>query len=278
MSTEHGDEDDAESTDAAETTESPESAESPETTKDTETTESTDPSDPPSGLTRRSRHRRAGALIGVLLALLGFAIAVQLKSNPVDKLNGLRDGDLITILDDQNSRAERLREQLAALQNTEQQLQASGNRDSVAEQQAQSQAQALQILLGTIGATGPGITVTITDPQHKLGAEDLLDVVEELRGAGAEAIQFGSVRVSTSTAFTAGGGGVVVDGQSLRAPYTVLAIGASQTLETALEIPGGVSATVRADGGTAQITQQESLTISVVRTVQDPRYAKPSGR
>jgi uncharacterized protein YlxW (UPF0749 family) len=228
----------------------------------------------------RWRHRRATALIGVLLALLGFGIAVQLKSQSVDKLTGLRDQDLIAILDDQNSRSDRLQDQIAALQTTEQQLKASGNRDAVAQQQAEQQSQALAILLGTVAATGPGVTIVIADPQHKLGAEDLLDVIEELRGAGAEAIQFGAVRVSTSSAFTAtsNGSGVMLDGQLLTAPYTVLAIGGAQTLETALEIPGGVAATVRADGGSATITQQSRVDITALRTISTPRYAKPTGR
>jgi uncharacterized protein YlxW (UPF0749 family) len=233
---------------------------------------------PTVAVTRRPRHLRSTALIGVLLALLGFAIAVQLKTKSVDKLTGLRDDDLISILDDQNSRADRLREQIAALQVTEQQLQASGNRDAVARQQAEQQAQALGILLGTLPATGPGVQIQITDPQHKLGAEDLLDVVEELRGAGAEAIQFGPVRVSTPTSFTAAGSGVDVDSQLLSAPYTVLAIGDPQTLQTALEIPGGVAATVRSVGGTASISQQVKVDISVVRTLPTPKYAKPAAR
>ena len=85
----------------------------------------------------------------MLLALLGFGIAVQVRSNSSsDSLSSARDDDLIRILDDQNSRADRLRQQIAALQATEQQLQASGNRDSVALAQAQQQEQALGILLG----------------------------------------------------------------------------------------------------------------------------------
>lgn len=234
-----------------------------------------EPAPPP---TSKGRHLRATALIGVLLALLGFAIAVQLKTKSVDKLTGLREDDLITILDDQNSRADRLRDQIAQLENTEQQLQASGNRAAVARQQAEQQADALGILLGTLPATGPGVQIQITDPGHKLAAEDLLDVIEELRGAGAEAIQFGPVRVSTSTSFTASNVGVIVDGKTVAPPYTVLAIGDPQTLETALEIPGGVAATVRADGGAASISQQPKIDITALRTITAPRYAKPAGR
>jgi hypothetical protein len=145
-------------------------------------TEETAPDDRP----RRSNHRRAAALIGVLLALLGFGIAVQVRANSSgDSLSSASNDDLIRILDDQNSRADRLRQQIAALQATEQQLEASGNRDSVALAQAQQQEQALSILLGTVPTTGPGVRIVITDPRHQLKAEDLLDVIEELRGAGS---------------------------------------------------------------------------------------------
>jgi uncharacterized protein YlxW (UPF0749 family) len=228
---------------------------------------------------RPHNHRRAAALIGVLLALLGFGIAVQVRSNSSsDNLSSARDDDLIRILDDQNSRADRLRQQIAALQTTEQQLQASGNRDSVALTQAEQQEQALRILLGTLPAAGPGVSITITDPAHELKAEDLLDVIEELRGAGAEAIQFGPVRVSTSTAFTDQGSAIAVDGTRVSAPYKVLAIGDAQTLDTAMQIPGGVRATARAAGGDAVITEEQSITITATRSIVNPTYAKTPSR
>ncbi|MCU1659365.1 MAG: hypothetical protein JWO57_4021, partial [Pseudonocardiales bacterium] len=128
----------------------------------------------------------------------------------------------------------------------------------------------------TLPATAPGDRVTITDPGHKLQPEDLLDVVEELRGAGAEAIQFASVRVSTSTAFTAVGGAVAVDGVALSVPYDVLAIGDAKTLDTALNIPGGVAATVRAAGGDLVVSEQQSVTIGVVRSLPVTKYATPA--
>lgn len=227
----------------------------------------------------RSVRVRAGVLIGVLVALLGFAIAVQVRSNASsDSLSSAREEDLIRILDDQNLQAARLRQQIADLQRTVSQLQAGGNRDSVALQQAEQQLAALGVQLGTLPATGPGVIVTITDPAHKLGAEDLLDVVQELRGAGAEAIQFGSVRVGVSTSFSANGQGVRVDDTVEQPPYEVRAIGDSKTLDTALNIPGGVAATARAAGGDAVVREATDVTISAVRTVADPTFASPSGR
>jgi uncharacterized protein YlxW (UPF0749 family) len=219
----------------------------------------------------------AYALIGALTLLLGFAIAVQVRAHSSrDALSGLREEDLIGILDNQNSRADRLRQQIADLQQSLRQLQNSGDRSAAARRQALEQYRALGVLLGTLPASGPGVSVTVTDPAGRLTGEDLLDVVEELRGAGAEAIQFGSVRVTTSTYFEGSGGSVDVDGTEMSAPYRVTAIGDPKTLDTALNIPGGVAAAVRAAGGELSVREMSTVRVAVTRSLPEPRYAKPS--
>jgi uncharacterized protein YlxW (UPF0749 family) len=213
----------------------------------------------------------------VLTLLLGFAIAVQVRANSSgDALSGLREDDLIGILDNQNDRAAQLQQQLNRLQHNLDQLRNARDRAATAREQTTQQSHALGILLGTLPATGPGVLVTVTDPDGKLTGEDLLDVVEELRGAGAEAIQFGSVRVSTSTSFQGSGGTVTVDGTQLAPPYRVTAIGEPKTLDTALNIPGGVAATVRAAGGQLSVQELQHVRVSAVRTVPRPKYAKPA--
>ncbi|MDT4939539.1 MAG: hypothetical protein QOG80_3210 [Pseudonocardiales bacterium] len=231
---------------------------------------------PATRTTKPGRHL-AAALIGVLVAGLGFAIAVQVHANSSsDNLSNLRTDDLISILDNQNAQAARLREQIAKLQQNLASLRDSGDRAAAARQQAEQDAQSLGILLGTLPATGPGVRVTVTDPDRKLAPEDLLDVIEELRGAGAEAMQFGPVRVSTETAITGSPGSVSVDDTPVAAPYTVLAIGDSKTLDTALNIPGGVAATLRTAGGTLTVVEQPTVTIDALRTSPSLRYATPA--
>ncbi|MGX7679642.1 DUF881 domain-containing protein [Jatrophihabitans sp. DSM 45814] len=228
---------------------------------------------------RRGLNRTATVLIGTLLAILGFALAVQFRSNAsTDSLSTAREDDLVRILDDQNSRIERLQGQISDLQTAKSNLSDSGSNNAAARQEAQSQADALAVLAGTAPAHGPGIQVLITDPDHALKAEDLLDVVEELRGAGAEVIQFGSVRVGTASAFTDGPGGVVLDGTTLSAPYTVLAIGDAKTMDTALNIPTGVVSSVRSAGGQAEIAEKDLIEVTAVRPVSKPKYATSTNK
>jgi uncharacterized protein YlxW (UPF0749 family) len=84
------------------------------------------------------------------------------------------------------------------------------------------------------------------------------------------------VRVTTSTWFEGSGGTVDVAGDHLAAPYRVTAIGDPKTLDTALNIPGGVAATVRAAGGGLTVTDLASVTIAVTTRLGGPKYAKPS--
>jgi uncharacterized protein YlxW (UPF0749 family) len=216
-------------------------------------------------------------LIGALVAILGFGIAVQVHANSGnDNLSNLRESDLINILDDQNARADRLRQQIAELEQTLRTLRGSGDRAAAARAQAQAEAQALGILVGTLPATGPGVIVTIADPRHALSAEGLLDVVAELRGAGAEAIEFSGVRLSTDSAFGTDDSRVTLDGAPLTPPYQVLAIGDPKTLDTALNIPGGVAATIRTEGGDLVVAERPAITITAVRALPKETYASPA--
>lgn len=216
-------------------------------------------------------------LIGLLLAGLGFGLAVQLQSNSkTDSFSNAREDDLVRILDDQNSRIQRLQDQISDLQAAKQKLSDSGN--TAARDEAQRQADALAILTGTAAAHGPGVEVTITDDNHALKAEDLLDVVEELRGAGAEVIQFGPVRIGTSSSFSDVGGAVQLDDTALNSPYQIKAIGDPKTLDTALNITGGVVNTVHTDGGEISINESQSVSITALRSNPTPKYAVPSSK
>ena len=52
-----------------------------------------------------------------------------------------------------------------------------------------------------------------------------------------------------------------VDGQEIKAPYEVLAIGPPTDLEVALNVSGGVVADVARTGGSARVTQSDQLTV-----------------
>lgn len=228
----------------------------------------------------RPRLRRVDLLIAVLLAVLGFAAAVQVRAAQDDGLlASARSDDLVRILDDLSGRSERLRAEAATLTAARERL-ASARADEEALQQARRRTQVLGVLAGTVPASGPGAVLTVSTPDGAVRADALLDALEELRDAGAEAVQLegtgaDSVRVVASTFLSDASGGVLVDDVLLRPPYRFRVVGDSRTLSSALAIPGGVVDTVARLGGTATVDTRAEVRVSALRPLRTPRYARP---
>jgi uncharacterized protein YlxW (UPF0749 family) len=216
------------------------------------------------------------ALIGLLTLVLGFALAVQVRTAGTEEnLAAGREEDLVRILDDLNTSEERLRARIAEQRASLEQLTSTDSRSAAALAEARERAEAIGILNGTIAATGPGLVMTIRDPADEVRVADVLDAVQELRGAGAETMQIDDVRVGVSTAVTGEPGSLMVDGRPISAPYEFVVIGDPQNLEPALNIPGGVVQRIANRGGSVDIEPSDRVTVDALRPLDEPQYASP---
>ena len=179
-------------------------------------------------------------MVAVLLAALGFAAVTQVRSNGDDNTYaGYREQDLIDLLSGLAGASERSESEISRLETTLADLQSSTRSREAALAQAQKEAETLNILAGLVAVSGPGVRITIDDPDGSVGIDLLLDAIQELRTAGAEAMQFnGEVRVIAQTALEEGAGGVLVDGQLVSPPYVIDVIGQPKELEGAMTAPG----------------------------------------
>jgi uncharacterized protein YlxW (UPF0749 family) len=227
---------------------------------------------------RRPRLTRAHLLAGLLLGLLGFSVVVQARQTQSENLSSLSQSELIKILDTVTNQAEQLDAQTRELQQTSEELRSGSDQAAAAERATRARLEVLGILAGTSPARGPGVTLQIDDPQAAVDAATLLDTVQELRDAGAEAIQVGSVRVVAGTSFVDPdeGSGVVVDGTTLVAPFLFTAIGDKATLDTALDIPGGVLETLRQDNARGTVRTADDLSVTALHQVRTPEFAVPN--
>lgn len=236
----------------------------------------------------RPRARRVDLVVAGLLLVLGFALAVQVRSTDSEgPLTNARPEDLVQILDELDNRNDRLRQEIAALAETQRALTSGSGASAAALAEAQRRTQLLGVVAGTLPATGAGVTVRITDPAAKVSAAVLLDALEELRNAGAEAVQVegtsttaavavAAVRVVAQTSFVDSAEGIVVDGTALVAPYRFVVIGDPATLAGAMAIPGGIEDAVRQQGGTVQVDRRDRVRVGALRPLEPPRYARPS--
>lgn len=226
------------------------------------------------------RLTRAQLIVALLLFGLGFGLAVQVASNSDSDsaLRGARQEDLVRILDELDNRTERLEDEKQGLEKQRDELENSSDQAEEARRQTIEKERQLGVLAGTVAAQGPGITMTIEDTKGMVEADMLLDAVQELRAAGAEAIQVNGVRVVASTYLTDSEDGIAVDGNKITAPYRFKVIGKPQDLEPALNIPGGVVQTLEKEQATVTVERSTKIVVDALRAAKRPDYARSSSR
>nr|WP_240529339.1 DUF881 domain-containing protein [Streptomyces antioxidans] len=225
------------------------------------------------------RLTRAQLIVALLLFGLGLGLAIQVRStNENSVLRGARQEDLVRILDELDSRTQRLQDEKRRLENQRTELENSSDQAEEARKQTLQKEQQLGVLAGTVAAQGPGITITIDDSRGSVESDMLLDTVQELRAAGAEAIQIDAVRVVAGTYFSDSGGAIQIDGRKVTRPYVVKVIGKPEDLEPALNIPGGVVQSLEKEQATVSVRRDKKIVVDALRSAKRPDYARSSSR
>ncbi|MER6099849.1 DUF881 domain-containing protein [Streptomyces sp. NPDC001728] len=223
------------------------------------------------------RVTRAQLVVALLLFVLGLGLAIQVSSTSDNSaLRGARQEDLVRILDELDDRTQRLEDEKARLEKQRSELETSSDQAEEARKQTQEKEQQLGILAGTVAAEGPGITLTVGDPTGAVESDMLLDAIQELRAAGAEAIQVNGVRVVADSYFTGSGDDMRIDGTKVAAPYVFKVIGKPEDLEPALNIPGGVVQTLEKEQATATVERAPKIVVDALRPAKRPDYAQSS--
>lgn len=138
------------------------------------------------------------------------------------------------------------------------------------------------ILLGLTDVEGEGIVVTLSDNDEKnIEAYDILQLINELRLAGAEAISVNDVRivnmsdvvdinVSEDSSF------IVINGKRLSSPYTVKAIGNQSYLESGLtkKNSGYMDNIIKGNDKTATLKRENKIQISKYDGTMNLKYVE----
>ena len=237
------------------------------------------------GLATRARTLRWRGIVPVAVvafaAIAGFLVVGQLQGDREvpNQLEAENEGDLARILSGLNDEADALQAELAELRVQLNELRRSSESDAAAADAIDQQIRSLEVLAGTSPVTGPGIVVTITDPSGNLTYDAMIDIVQELRDAGAEAIAVNTERIGVATAFAERDGRITVNGRALTAPYRVFAIGQAATLEGGLKIPGGAVDALTALGKDVKVEIAKQARVDVPALSRPPEFevARPVG-
>jgi uncharacterized protein YlxW (UPF0749 family) len=131
--------------------------------------------------------------------------------------------------------------------------------------------QEAKMLAGLTEVQGPGITVTLRDSTKPLPPQadpraanihdgDVLQVVNVLWHAGAEAISVNKHRIVSRSSFTCVGLVILVDGSPIASPVVIQAIGDPETLKGALNTRGAILDQIRHDYDDPNMVEIASFT------------------
>ncbi len=227
------------------------------------------------------------ALVCVLTMIIGFFIAMQIKTTAV---TGDYAGGMVSLAQAQasisevaNLRAEKdeLNDELSKL---EAQLKEYEKNSSEA---AAADAEKYRMLAGLTDVAGKGVVITVDDPEaiYTQGGDSiitynyelLLALVNKLREAGAEAISINDRRITAYSEISLAGSNININGSATAPPYEVKAIGDPQTLESTLGIRYGVLYSMKNDYGlSVQIAQKSEINIPRYTGRTSFKYAAPT--
>ena len=221
--------------------------------------------------------RRGRLWVTVVCFLLGLLLVVQLRAqtNAAAGLEGLSAQDLTTLIANLNLKNGQLRSEITELEFEARALTDGAARGEVSAGGLADDLRRIRLWAGMEPARGRGAVVTFVGP---VPADAVNDTLNELLNAGAEALAVGGVRVASGTVVSAHAGGLTVDGQVLRAPFDVVALGNPVNLAAILGRPGGLIGRIQVARPDVRVSVRESHEpLYIPATLRDPtpRHAKP---
>ncbi len=225
--------------------------------------------------------------IGIACIILGIFIAFQMKFIQGTYLNGSsptqKTTEILNELTVVKAEKERLVEEIERLQDQLDKIQNSASEESAVVKNLTDELNRYKAFSGMTKVTGTGIMVTIDNPPKDLnvGLEKnialdykmLLDLINELNSAGAEAISINEQRMVNSTEIRLAGSQVNVNTIPISPPFVIKAIGSPSTLDGAVNIRFGIVQNLQEAGYYVEVKQVESLDINAFNGSMKFRYA-----
>lgn len=221
------------------------------------------------------KDQKVAVVLGTVCAVLVISIFVQMKTvNDMEKSVGTTLAGNSELIDEVLSAQEeydRLYEQLERAEKNLEKIRTEATAGNQEDLDKETELKENNMLLGLAEIKGEGIIIKLDDnrnvegdevniSQYIVHEEDLLQVVNELFNAGAEAVSINEHRVTNTTAIRCDGNILRVNGQVITVPITVKAI-CSKAIFNTLIRPGGYLQLMADEGVIVEIDSSDDIVI-----------------
>lgn len=140
---------------------------------------------------------------------------------------------------------------------------------------------------GLIPVYGPGIIVTLNDSPRSVQPGDdpnallvhdldILNIVNEMRASGAEAICVNNERITAMSEIRCAGTTILVNWNKIAPPFVIKAVGNPQLLESGLSIRGGMLEGFKSAGLQTQLARNDKIDIPAFNGALKFQYTSPT--
>jgi uncharacterized protein YlxW (UPF0749 family) len=236
---------------------------------------------------------RSQLAVAGVCCILGFMLAYQFRiiNFQETEVNSQVDSTQITAEVAQlNKQKDDLNNQINELQNKIKQYQDAAANKSDVNKQIVSDYNDLNLISGNTDVEGQGIIITITPKNNMFSPDitnvsdvitdqDLIDLVNELRFGGAEAISINDIRILADTGIKTSGGvtNIFLGTKDRISPYekiTIKAIGNKDKLNSAMVFPGVLDIIPSSNYEVDAPQKSSNILIYKTNTVTNFQYAK----
>ena len=228
--------------------------------------------------------------LGAALLALGFLIAAQLASEgPRVRYTTQERTPLLETARELQAQQDDLKVQILTLRERIQTIERQGEGSAGLVSQLNAQLEQARIAAGLIPLIGTGIVLQLEDSQepvpqdgsasdYLVGSRDIRTVVDELWGAGAEAIAVNGERITPATAIIDIGSSLLVNSAYLAPPYQITALGPRDLYERLSQSPGFtdfVRSRAEAYGIRLSFAEPDSVDMPAFVGTVTLRYSRP---
>lgn len=222
----------------------------------------------------------------IVFLILGIAITMQYKSTEKNKnvlaLQGKSVQELQAQLLKEKEYSENLSKEIAVNQKKIEDYEQNVNVADIIKKDLEN----ARILAGLSDVTGKGVVITIDDTNsvstlqgivpttdgYFVSDANLLELLNDLRAAGAEAISINEERIISTSEVRKAGSYIRINNKNTNRPFIIKAIGDPAVIEGSLKIRDGIVEYLMLNKVDVNIKQEENIIIKKYNGIQKYNY------
>ena len=187
--------------------------------------------------------------IGIMSFMMIYVMLIQINlvnDDDREEIEFMRETELKELLASYKEKYDEVNEQLEDTRNKIEEYRRNDKSEIDKMKLLEEEIKQADMLLGNTDVMGEGIVITMENNIRYDEEEsaiitniDLIDLINELKRAGAEAISINGERIIATSDIFSVDNLMLINGQRTNSPYEIKAIGDKKYLESALNIKGG---------------------------------------